>query len=466
VSGAAVGTYSVVRYDPRIVAVYLVLLAALVAGLRRSDPGPAPGRAAGVLALAAAGLFTWTVPAFSYVPGPQAQTLRLVLALTAWAAAALVAALPSVGARLALVVAAAGYAGTAAAAIRLDPAPRIDVWYILQGAADGLPAGQDMYTQVWVGPPGTMAAFTYLPWTGALLAPGRWLLGDVRWALTAITVCTCLIMLLLARRTDPDRPDRAPVTTVSDRGHWTAAVLLLLPGTLTQVEQAWTEPLLLGLLAAAVLATRHRRGALAVLALALALASKQHVALLLPVFAAWPSFGPRRALASAGTAGLLILPWVIADPAAFWHDTVTLLVTFPPLKFADTVTIAVLNETGVLLPFWLTGPVLAGVLGTVCLLVLRRSPGGGELLRWCALVLLVANLLNKQAFYNQYWLVAGLVLVSWAVDGPAPSGGPSTASGSTPAPTSASASVSRSSRVRAWVSQLQSRSTQSRPARP
>jgi hypothetical protein len=31
-------------------------------------------------------------------------------------------------------------------------------------------------------------------------------------------------------------------------------------------------------------------------------------------------------------------------------------------------------------------------------------------------VLLVANLVNKQAFYNQYWLVAALVLTSWAVD--------------------------------------------------
>jgi uncharacterized membrane protein YhaH (DUF805 family) len=36
-------------------------------------------------------------------------------------------------------------------------------------------------------------------------------------------------------------------------------------------------------------------------------------------------------------------------------------------------------------------------------------------LRWFALVLFVASLVNKQAFYNQYWLVAALVLVSWAV---------------------------------------------------
>jgi hypothetical protein len=36
-------------------------------------------------------------------------------------------------------------------------------------------------------------------------------------------------------------------------------------------------------------------------------------------------------------------------------------------------------------------------------------------LRWAALVLFVASLVNKQAFYNQYWLVAAVVLLSWAV---------------------------------------------------
>ncbi len=45
----------------------------------------------------------------------------------------------------------------------------------------------------------------------------------------------------------------------------------------------------------------------------------------------------------------------------------------------------------------------------------RRRPGSAELLRWCALVLLVANLVNKQAFYNQYWLVVALVVTSWAL---------------------------------------------------
>jgi hypothetical protein len=46
--------------------------------------------------------------------------------------------------------------------------------------------------------------------------------------------------------------------------------------------------------------------------------------------------------------------------------------------------------------------------------VWRRRPGVDELLRWLALVLAVANLVNKQAFYNQFWLVGALVAASLA----------------------------------------------------
>jgi hypothetical protein len=315
-------------------------------------------------------------------------------------------------------LAALAYAATTAAAIRLDPAPRIDVWYILSGAADGLARGENLYRQVLVGPPGEMAAFTYLPGTAVLLAPGRWLLGDVRWALAAVTLCTAAAFAALGARTAAGSalPDTGMTQRDDHRraGRVAAALLLLLPGTLTQVEQAWTEPLLLACLTGAVVALANGRDRLAVLGVALALASKQHVVLLLPVLAAWPRFGLRRTAAAAVAAGLAVLPWFLADPAAMWHDAVTLLVNFPPLRFADTAYIAVLNELGVRLPFWLTGAVVLATLAGAAVLVRRRDPDVAVVLRWCALVLFVANLVNKQAFYNQYWLVAGLVLVSWA----------------------------------------------------
>ncbi len=139
---------------------------------------------------------------------------------------------------------------------------------------------------------------------------------------------------------------------------WTAsaatALLLLAPGTLTQVDQAWTEPLLLAAVVWwAVLVRRNPWWA--VVPLALACASKQHFALLLPILLVWRPFGWLRTLATGALAGVLMAPWFIASPRDFVHDTITLLVSFHPIRFANTVYLLALNTFGVTLPFYVTG---------------------------------------------------------------------------------------------------------------
>ena len=110
-----------------------------------------------------------------------------------------------------------------------------------------------------------------------------------------------------------------------------------------------------------------------------------------------------------------MLPWLVADPGAFVGDTVTTLLTFHPIRFANTWYLYFLNEHGVTLPFAVTGLAMAGAVAASVWAVWRRRPGVDEVLRWMALVLAVASLVNKQAFYNQYWLVAALVAASLAV---------------------------------------------------
>jgi hypothetical protein len=400
-------THSVVRYRSWIVAVYVLAAVLLAVRLGRDGAPVRLGRRTGALALAVCGVVTLTVRGYTYLLPGAALGVRVTLAVTAFVAAGLLLLPRRRAADAALLVAAAGHVGAVAAVVRLDPAPRIDVWYTLQGAADALARGENVYTQVWVGPPGVMQAFTYLPWTGALVAPGRWLLGDVRWALLAAMLLTALALRIGGRT----------------RGAAAGAVLLLLPGTATQAEQAWTEPLLLACLAgAAVALTRGRAGsgrsdrtAVAVLLVGLALASKQHIAVLLPVLAAWPRFGVRRTLGSCFVAAALVAPWFVAAPAAMWHDVVTFLVGFPALRFSNTLYLFAANDLGWAPPFWATGLVVVATVVAAARTVHRRRPGTAELLRWCAIVLLVANLLNKQAFYNQYWLVVGLVVLSWAL---------------------------------------------------
>ena len=83
-------------------------------------------------------------------------------------------------------------------AILTDPAPKIDVWVTLQQASDALARGVSFYEVTWTGSPGVADAFTYLPWTAVLLAPGRWLAGDVRWALMVWTLVAAVGIWALA----------------------------------------------------------------------------------------------------------------------------------------------------------------------------------------------------------------------------------------------------------------------------
>lgn len=404
--GMSVASWSVVRYDLRIVLAYAALTGVLALALVLRRSGGPRHAATAAAAVAATAVTATQVHTFTYLEGGDARRVHLALAVTALLAAVLLVLPRSWAPDVALGVAVLGFVGVAAALIHLDPAPKIDVWVMLNQAADGLLRGENMYTQNWQNSPGVQSAFTYLPWMGVLLAPGRWLAGDVRWALVVLTVVAALLVRAL--------PGAAPA-----RGRAVAAglaaLLLLLPGTSTQVEQGWTEPLLLACVAGAALALTRGRFAVAVALIALGLAGKQHLALLLPLLAVWPRFGWRRTAATAGVAGLLVLPWFLADPRAMFDDTVALLVRFPPLKFADTLYIAALRELSWTPPFWVTGAIVLGTVAGVAVLVRRRNPDVGEFLRWGALVLLVANLVNKQAFYNQYWLVAALVLLSWAV---------------------------------------------------
>jgi hypothetical protein len=380
-------------------------------------------RPAAVVMLAGSALATLAVPLFSYLAPAGLAFATTVLVVAPLACAVLLGAVSSRARWAAGLVAVTGYAAAAATAVISSPRPRIDVWVTLQQAADGLGRGENFYAMNWTGSPGIQDAFTYLPWTAVLLAPGRWLFGDIRWALAFWTLVAVAGVWLLARG-----PARRHTGTGDGSGNgsgngsgwvWTAAavtaLLLFAPGTLTQLDQAWTEPLLLaGLVWWAVLVQRDRAW-WAVIPLALACASKQHLALLLPVLMLWRPFGWRRSVATGALTGVLIAPWFLASPPDFVHDTISLLVGFHPIKFANTLYLLALNTFGVKLPFAVTGVAVLGTLAAVCWTVWRRQPVLADVLRWLALVLLVANLVNKQAFYNQFWLVGALVVLSLAV---------------------------------------------------
>ncbi|GGL22587.1 hypothetical protein H9L10_06885 [Phycicoccus endophyticus] len=399
----AAAQWSVVRFRVPILLTLTACTALLAWWLvRRHRLAPGRWLAAGVVLGSV--LLTLTVPLFTYLRGGW---LSAALTVTTGAGVACAGLLLAPGRRArgaALGVAALAHVVVGALTVLGDRAPRIDVWVILQQGADVTGRLGNVYTAQWSGSPGVQDHFTYLPWMAVLTAPGRWLAGDVRWALLAWgLVLLAGLWALAGGRSGTGRAAAG------------AAVLVLAPGTLTQVDQAWTEPVLAALLVWWAALVRRGHAWWAVLPLALACASKQHLALLAPVLLVWRPFGWRRTLATGALATVLVLPWVLASPTAFVEDTVTTLLGFHPIRFANTWYLFFLHEYGVSLPFAVTGTAMAGAVGIAAWVVYRRRPPVEELLRWLALVLAVANLVNKQAFYNQFWLVAVLVLASLVV---------------------------------------------------
>ncbi len=419
--------WSVVRFRVPILLTLTLCAAGLALWLaRRTRIDSVPPWLVPAVLLASVAI-TWAVPLFSYLRGGSLTAALATLGVVGVVGAALLSRPTAARARAAYGLAVGGHVATAAIATVGDPAPRIDVWVTLQQASDALGRGENFYDMTWTDSPGVQDAFTYLPWTTVLLAPGRWIGGDVRWALAFWSVVLFLGIWALARPLRGDAPGTACAAAL--RAAVPVTALVVAPGTLTQVDQAWTEPLLAaGLVWWAVL-VRRGHAWWAVVPLALACASKQHLALLLPLLLLWAPFGPRRAVATGALTGVLIAPWFIASPSDFVHDTVTLLLGFHPIRFANTWYLYFLNEHGVTLPFWVTGIVALGALTVAALLIHRRQPGLDEVLRWFAFVLLAANLVNKQAFYNQFWLSAALVAMSLAV----PSGGQPEVTSGTPA---------------------------------
>jgi hypothetical protein len=368
---------------------FALLLAVTLSGRRL----PPPASWELVLAVVATAVIAVAHPAERYMhtSGPRLTSIQVLAAVTAIAVIAL-ALLPAP--RLVWPVGLALATATGIVTILFVPNPHIDVWYLLQQSSDGLRRGQDMYQQHWQHSHGLQAVYPYLPGTTLLLAPFRWLATDVRAGLL-------LAMLLTSwqlRRLTP--------------GLGVLALLVVVhPYWVFLVDQSWTEPLLLLFLAVAVAALVRGRPTIAVVAFALALACKQHIVLLVPLFALWPAFGWRRALASVGIAGVIVLPWVLWSPSAFWHDAVHANLSLGVIPRALCIPSYLLRSHGVVVGFTL----LLGFLVIAYAAVLwrvPRTPSGLAL--GSAVVLLALDVANKQSFFNHYTLPMGLLVVAIA----------------------------------------------------
>lgn len=380
-----------------VVVVGLLLLIGAVAALRRSS-GWSPSELRAGLAVAAGASLAVSL---SYDIGlygsgellVRSRGLAVLAAGLAVAAVLLPAAWRPVAAVPAIVTATAGLV----AMVLSSPRPAIDVWFILTEGSRRMVAGDNVFTSCWPGNTDrlTDCVYPYLPMTTVVQTPFRVLLGDVRYSyIAALLVVATLLWVLGGNRWGP------PL----------AALVLVSPKLPFLVEQAWTEPLLLVGLTVMVWAVLSGRTLVAVLALAFALACKQHVLLLLPLAAWWPQFGLRRTAVSAGLASLVTLPWFLADPRAFLDDALLFNLELEPRLDSLSLFTAAMNS-GFRPPFALVGGLTLLAIAAALVLLPRTATG---FVVGAALVQYVFDVLNKQSFFNHWWFVSGLLLLAVA----------------------------------------------------
>ncbi len=294
--------------------------------------------------------------------------------------------------------------------LRHSPNPKIDVFVFQQEGSAALLRGENPYNltfpsiysgksdQVFYGPGISVNGqldfgFPYPPLSLFLALPGYLLAGDYRYAqLLALIGAAALLAIA--------RPGRL--------GMAAAALLLFSPRSFYVLEQGWTEPFAILLLALTVTCACRWPRALPV-ALGLLLASKQTM-IFVPILAVllagglahWRAYWAL--LWKAGLVALAVsLPLILGALNGFMASAITLQF-YQPLRLDSLSYVAVLARAGVTTPFWLS---FVAVIPALALALWRgaRTPAGFATA--VGLVYLAFFALNKQAFCNDYYFVLG-----------------------------------------------------------
>lgn len=265
----------------------------------------------------------WAFRLFALVPWVLGGLIGLALAFefkkSRWLGAVLWAALIAVFAQKWLVIFA-------------SPAPFIDVHRLttmgVDHLLDGLNPYQQSYPDIYQGTVGIPTGVGYWPAVLMVMAPFRWLLGDIRYALIAADVAT---LVALGR-------------ILSGRGLRRETVLAMLlawsvfPVFPFVLEQSWIDPLVMAAIAWAWLAWERNHALGLGLALGLACAFKQYGVLFAApwafafVWARWPRQLDEIFRMLAGIAAVWALtfgPFLIWDAAALVSETLGVFVRYP-----------------------------------------------------------------------------------------------------------------------------------------
>lgn len=305
--------------------------------------------------------------------------------------------------------------------IRASPDPQIDVVTVQRAAARALMRGRSPYHIVFrniydhsgfygsglVVDGKVLFGLPYPPLSLLMALPGHVLFDDVRYAeLVALVAGVGAIGYAAAGRVAP----------------LAAAALLFTPRTFFVLEQGWTEAFAICWLGFTVLAAT-RRWDRRWWPLGLLIAVKQHMALALAL-AGWlvePPGDRRQALRlvvrALAVAAAVTIPFVLWDPAGFWHSVVSLQL-HEPFRADSLSVLSALARGG-----WTVSGAAQTIAPLVALAVglaatvrwAPRSPSGFAVGLGFAYLLLFA--FSKKAFCNYYFFVIGALAAGIAGGG-------------------------------------------------
>ena len=296
--------------------------------------------------------------------------------------------------------------------IRASYPPQIDVFVFQQEASRALAHGRNPYALTFPNIYGNMRfygpgiadahtvfiGFPYLPLSLLLAFPGWLIAGDFRVAQLAACAIAAAAFAGLG-------PGRLPLLA--------SALLLFTPRMFFVLEQGWTEPFGVALLALVTLAAARRSRWLP-LALGLLLAWKQYTVLFLPLAALlvprpfrWRAYA-RLVLPAIAIAAAITLPFFLWNPSAFWKSVVL-------AQFAQP-----FREEALSLPAWWVVEknhpefdvlpwMLGGTLAAMVAVLARGRRGPAAFVTGSALVCAVFIALSKQSFCNYWWFVLGAI---------------------------------------------------------
>lgn len=299
--------------------------------------------------------------------------------------------------------------------LTLSPDPPIDVVTVHREALAALARGDNPYAitfpNIYGSDTGFYApdmvegdrvgfGFPYPPLSLLLAAPGALLAGDYRYAnLGAMTIAAAAIGYCV----------RTPAAGLA------ASIFLFTPRAFFVLEQGWTEPLVVMLLAVAVFGAVRARPWLP-LALGGLLVVKQYMALALPFAfflsseSAWrPRLGMLRR--AALVAAVCTAPFVVWDLAAFVRSVVTLQFYEPFREDSLSYLSLLQRRLGAPPPVWLGIPPVAAAAALVWWKG-RWTPDGFA--AGLGFVAFVAFAFGKKAFCNYYFFVIGALCVAAA----------------------------------------------------